>query len=194
MDKKISLEKLKKKCLNDLDDELKKNSKNLVFGKGNPNAKILFIGEAPGKKEDELGIPFVGRSGSELDKNLKKINLSLDMCYIANILKYRPPNNRNPNKLEIKNHTPYLINQIKIINPKIICTLGNFSTKFILEYYFKEKIKKSMGELRGKKYIIEKIIIFPLFHPAAILYNPKLRKIFEEDFLSIKKIIKKSTE
>src|SRR3989338_9626366 len=124
---------------------LKNGAKNLVFGKGNPKANILFIGEAPGAKEDELGVPFVGQAGKELDKLLGLIGLSLEDVYIANILKYRPPENRNPNMDEIEAHTPFLIKQIKIIKPKIICTLGNFSTKFVLAGFRSEGMNKIEG-------------------------------------------------
>lgn len=174
---------------------LKDASKNLVFGKGNPDAKIVFIGEAPGAKEDELGIPFVGSAGKELDKLLHKINLTLDQIYIANILKYRPPNNRDPTVEEIYRHTPYLIEQIKIIKPKIICTLGNYSTKFVLASFNIENMKNIAGisQIHGKVHNLSiggmNFIVIPLYHPAAMLYNPKLRLILEEDFLIMGKIL-----
>ena len=189
------LENLKQKCLNEIKDELSVNAKNLVFGKGIFNAKIMFIGEAPGEKEDELGIPFVGRAGLELDKMLQKINLSLDDCYIANILKYRPPKNRDPNEEEIKNHTPYLIEQIKIIEPKVICTLGNYSTKFVLGGFKPENMKNVLGisELRGKPKKVNfksfNFIVVPIYHPAATLYRPQLKEVFEKDFMLVEKII-----
>ena len=119
MTKDQELENIKQKIL-EKNLPLKDTSKNLVFGKGNPNAKIMFIGEAPGEKEDEKGVPFVGSAGKELDRLLSLIELKIDDVYIANILKYRPPNNRNPSIDEIEMHTPYLIEQIKVIEPKII--------------------------------------------------------------------------
>lgn len=195
-EKTIKLENLKNKAIKEIDDILSKNAKNMVFGKGNPNADILFIGEAPGKKEDEVGMPFVGRAGTELNKMLNKIDLTLDDCYIANILKYRPKDNNDPNKKEMKEHTPYLIEQIKIIKPKIIATLGNFSTKFVLGNFNIENMKKVKGisELRGKTEMIKlndlDFIVVPLYHPSAMMYNPKLREIFEKDFEFLKKIIK----
>lgn len=131
MNKTFALKKLEQEISKKLNCELKKDA-NLVFGKGNPDAKIMFIGEAPGKKEDEKKEPFVGRAGTELNKCLEHINLTLNDVYIANILKYRPPKNRNPTKQEIIIHAPYLIKQIEIIQPKIICPLGNFATKFVL--------------------------------------------------------------
>jgi len=130
--KYIELEKVKQDIVDNLKCELKDNSTSIVFGKGSEDAQVLFIGEAPGAKEDLQGVPFVGRAGKQLDKLLNKISLSIDDVYIANILKYRPPKNRDPKINEIISHTPYLIEQIKIIKPEIIATLGNFSSKFIL--------------------------------------------------------------
>ena len=194
----ILLEELKEKCLKEINDELSINANNLVFGKGNPNSKIMFIGEAPGEKEDLQGIPFVGRAGLELDKMLRKINLSLDECYIANILKYRPPKNRDPNSKEILEHTPYLIEQIKIINPKILITLGNYSTKFVLADFKEENMKNVSGitNHRGKPKKInfkdgKNFIVFPIYHPAAMLYRPNLREVFEEDFKIVSNLINK---
>ncbi len=175
--KKKKLDCLKKEILNNLNDELSKSATNLVFGKGSCDAKIFFIGEAPGEKEDLEGIPFVGRAGNELNKQLEKIGLKLENCYIANILKYRPPKNRNPSVEEIKNHTPYLVKQIEIIKPKIIVTLGNYSTKFILADFDPKKMNKIEGIsiLRGKpiemKFNNLNFILVPIYHPAAIFYS-----------------------
>ena len=188
----MSLEKIRNEILKNLHDDLSKNAKNLVFGKGNEKADIFFIGEAPGAKEDELGIPFVGSSGKELDKLLNKINLGIEDVYIANILKYRPPNNRNPKVFEIKLHTPYLLKQIKTVNPKIICTLGNFATKFILSGFDAKGMNKIDGisnlhgkiksiNLEGKEYFV-----LPIYHPAAMLYNGSLRNVMEQDFFILK--------
>lgn len=195
MDKQLELESIKEKILKDLKCPLKDNAKNLVFGKGNPDSQILFIGEAPGEKEDEQGIPFVGSAGKELDKLLRAINLTLDDVYIANILKYRPPNNRDPTIEEIYRHTPYLIEQIEVIKPKIICTLGNYSTKFVLASFDISKMNKIDGitKLHGtiNKILIhnQEFIVVPLYHPAAMLYNPRLRQIMQQDFIEIGKIL-----
>ena len=121
-DKSKALAELRE-SISQLDLPLKATATNLVFGKGNPNTDILFIGEAPGKFEDLQGIPFVGTAGKLLDEMLNKINLTINDIYIANILKYRPPNNREPQPDEISAHTPFLVEQIKIIKPKIIVTL-----------------------------------------------------------------------
>jgi uracil-DNA glycosylase family 4 len=195
MGKIEELENVKSKILNELKCPLKDTAKNLVFGKGNPDAKILFIGEAPGAKEDEQGIPFVGSAGKELDKLLRSISLTLDDVYIANILKYRPPENRDPTVEEIYRHTPYLIDQVKIIGPKIICTLGNYSTKFVLAHFNISDMNKIPGitGLHGRVHHINidgmDFIVIPLYHPAAMLYNPNLREVLAEDFLKMGEIL-----
>ncbi len=194
MSNEEELNKIKEKILKD-NLPLKETAKNLVFGKGNFNAKIMFIGEAPGEKEDIQGIPFVGSAGKELDKLLNSIGLNIEQVYIANILKYRPPNNRDPNITEIETHTPYLIEQIKVIKPKIIITLGNYATKFILASFDVKRIKEIKGitNLHGKVNSLNiegmEFIVVPMFHPAAMLYNPNLRKVIEEDFKEIKKML-----
>jgi DNA polymerase len=196
MNKAEQLEQVQQKILTEMNCPLKDAAKNLVFGKGNPDAPILFIGEAPGEKEDEQGIPFVGSAGKELDKLLRSIDLTLEDVYIANILKYRPPNNRDPTVEEIYRHTPYLIEQIKIIRPKIICTLGNYSTKFVLASFNIPNMKKIGGisTLHGKVNPITidnmEFIVIPLYHPAAMLYNPRLRETLAQDFLAMQEILK----
>lgn len=191
------LEDIKKDIEENLLCELKDNATNLVFGKGNPNADIVFVGEAPGANEDKEGLPFVGRAGKQLDKLLQDINLTIDDVYIANILKYRPPQNRDPTSDEIKNHTPYLVRQIKVIKPKIIATLGNYATKFVMSEFKPEEMKKIKGisELHGKpvkmKFNDVEFIVIPIYHPAAMLYRPQLRETFKEDFETMKKIIEK---
>ncbi len=145
--KQNQLDEIKQRILSDMECPLKDAATKLVFGKGNPDAKIIFIGEAPGEQEDLQGIPFVGRAGKELDKLLNTIGLSLDDVYIANILKYRPPNNRDPNTDEIIRHTPYLVEQISVIRPLVICTLGNFSTKFVLAKFNVDEMKNIPGIL-----------------------------------------------
>ncbi|MGV8141941.1 MAG: uracil-DNA glycosylase family protein [Candidatus Woesearchaeota archaeon] len=195
MGKIEELEKVKSKILDELKCPLKDAAKNLVFGKGNPDASIMFIGEAPGAQEDEQGIPFVGAAGKELDKLLRSISLTLDDAYIANILKYRPPENRDPTIDEIYRHTPYLIEQIKIIKPKIICTLGNYSTKFVLAQFNIPNMKNISGitGLHGKVHHLTidgmDFMVIPLYHPAAMLYNPNLRMVLNEDFLKMGELL-----
>lgn len=192
MSKKEQLEILRQK-VSELNLPLKDTATNLVFGKGNPEARIMFIGEAPGANEDIQGEPFVGAAGKNLDRLLNNISLTIENVYIANILKYRPPNNRNPNIEEIRSHTPYLIEQIRIIQPKFVCTLGNFSTKFVLAGFDAGKMKKISGitSLHGKISEVQLgtnvIKVFPLFHPAAMIYNRGLKETIENDFLELQK-------
>ena len=194
-EKKRKLKKLEQEVLKNLDCELKKTAKNLVFGKGNPDAEILLIGEAPGSKEDELGIPFVGKAGKDLNRELEEISLSLEQIYIANILKYHPPKNRDPTEKEIERHTPYLIKQIEIINPKYIITLGNFATKFVLSKFSTKDMGKVEGitKLHGKLFRMKtnekELFIFPMYHPSAMVYNQHLKDDFKKDFKKLSKII-----
>ncbi|HEB46909.1 MAG TPA: uracil-DNA glycosylase [Candidatus Pacearchaeota archaeon] len=179
--------------------EIFKGCKNIVVGKGNLNADILFVGEAPGRKEDEEGFPFVGAAGKNLDKLLEKIGLTLEDVYIANILKCRPPENRDPLPEEIRAHTPWLIEQIKEIKPKVICSLGNYSTKFFVSGGDIDKMNLVPGitQLHGKKKVLDfhglKIKLIPLFHPAAIIYNRGLLGLWEEDMEIVKKEINQAT-
>jgi uracil-DNA glycosylase len=172
--------------------EICKNCKNIVVGKGNGKADILFIGEAPGRKEDELGEPFVGAAGKNLDKLLEKVGLSLDEVYVANILKCRPPENRDPKVEEIRAHTPWLVKQIKEMKPKVICSLGNYATKFFLANGDVDKMKDQGGitGVHGKVRVMDfmglQIKLIPLFHPAAIIYNRSLEGEWEKDMGLVK--------
>ncbi len=186
---------LEERVENELNDALAANASNLVFGKGNPDARVVFIGEAPGKNEDEQGLPFVGRAGEELDKLLHSIGLSAEEVYIANVLKYRPPNNRDPKKQEIQRHTPYLVEQLEIIQPEIVATLGNFATKFVLADFNPENmssipgISNLHGQAKPKKISGLQFTAFPLYHPAAMLYNPGLRETLEKDFEKMRGVL-----
>lgn len=169
-----------------------KDGHNLVFGRGDENADVLFIGEAPGKNEDEQGLPFVGRAGKVLQKAIDEAGI--EKYYIANILKYRPPKNRDPTFQEIKAHTPFLLKQIQAIKPKVICTLGNYSTKFVLAGFITKNMNKQPGisSVRGEAQTIKleenPYTILPIYHPAATLYNPKLRPIFKKDLEKASKL------
>lgn len=195
MGKFEDLEAVRLRLLSDLKCPLRDSATNLVFGKGNPDAKIMFIGEAPGAQEDLQGLPFVGSAGKELDRLLRTIGLTLEEVYIANILKYRPPENRNPEMDEIRRHTPFLVAQIMAIKPEIIATLGNFSTKFVLADFNPDGMKSIGGitSLHGKAVDKEidglKFKVFPLYHPAACLYNRKLLPELEQDFLILKGLL-----
>ena len=169
---------------------------NIVVGDGNLDADILFVGEAPGKNEDEQGIPFCGAAGKNLDKLLERVGLNKSDIYIANILKCRPPLNRDPNSEEIRAHTPWLLKQIKDMKPKVVCSLGNYATKFFLARGNVEEMKNQVGitQVHGKIQEIEmeglKFKLIPLFHPAAIIYNRnKLTPLWEEDMKIVKETI-----
>lgn len=187
--------KLIEKATVDANLPLKETAKNLVFGKGNPDASIVFIGEAAGRNEDEQGFPFVGAAGKNLDKLLEKVGLSMEDVYIANILKYRPPENRNPSDEEIRAHTPWLLKQIEVIQPKVICSLGNYATKFFLAGTDTDGMKNQPGitTVHGKVKMIEinglSVKLIPLFHPAAIIYNRSLLGEWEKDIEIVKKEI-----
>jgi uracil-DNA glycosylase len=175
--------------------EICKQAKNIVVGKGNENAEILFVGEAPGAKEDLEGIPFVGAAGKNLDKLLENVGLSLNDVYVANILKCRPPENRDPLPEEIVAHTPWLLSQISEIKPKVVCSLGNYATKFFIAAGNVEDMKNQLGitQLHGKVRMIkigeQEIKLIPLFHPAAIIYNRSLIGEWEKDMEIVKKEI-----
>ncbi|KPJ55248.1 DNA polymerase [Parcubacteria bacterium DG_74_2] len=163
-----------------------------VIGEGNHRTKIMFIGEAPGESEDRTGHPFCGAAGNVLDELLKSISIKREEVYICNILKCRPPENRNPKTEEIEACTPYLLRQIEIIKPKAICTLGNFSTAFIFEKYgLKDKIE-GISKIHGKVFEVKTLFgslkIIPLYHPAAATYNPNMKEILKKDFQILKRV------
>ena len=143
---------------------------NLVFGEGNPDADLVIIGEAPGEDEDAQGRPFVGRAGQLLDRILESGHIEREDVYITNILKYRPPNNRNPKPDEILASEPVLLEQLKLIRPQIIATLGNFPTQYFAG------TKDGITKTRGKWFEWHNIRIFPMFHPAYLLRNPSREK------------------
>jgi len=170
---------------------LYRNRKNAVPGEGDPNSEIMFIGEAPGYHEDIQGRPFVGSAGKLLTKLINDIGLSRDKVFITNVVKCRPPNNRDPMREEIEACKPYLLKQIEIIKPRIIVTLGRHSTLTILNHI---GVKVSgISSVRGKIFEAEmlglKIRVIPVYHPAAALYNPGLKKKLEEDFKLIKLVL-----
>ena len=160
---------------------LHKKRTNLVFGTGDMHAQLMFIGEAPGEDEDLKGEPFVGRAGQLLTKMIEAIGLKRQDVYIANILKCRPPNNRNPLPEEIAACSHFLSEQIKAIKPKVVCTLGKFSSQFLLQSQL------PISALRGKFYEIDGVKVMPTFHPAYLLRNPSDKRLVWED---LKKIIK----
>jgi len=162
-----------------------------VPGAGNPNADVMFVGEAPGYWEDQKGLPFVGRAGKLLDELLSSVGLSREDVYITNIVKCRPPENRDPTDEEIRACAPYLDAQIDLIRPKVIVPLGRHSMRYLLmKFGFKpEPISRVHGKVFEARTLIGRIKILPLYHPAAALYNPRLKDTLFEDFKKIKEVI-----
>lgn len=155
--------------------------KNVVFGDGNPNAEIVFVGEAPGADEDEQGLPFVGRAGQLLTSIITAMGLNRKEVYICNILKCRPPGNRNPLPDEIRLCEPFLKQQLKLISPQIICALGSFAAKTLL------RTETPITLLRGRFHSYEGIPLMPTYHPAYLLRNPSAKKQVWEDVQMIMK-------
>lgn len=190
MDKATELKTIKRELVNLTQSPLYtyriENGFQPVPGEGNPDAKILFIGEAPGKYEAQSGRPFVGRAGKDLDTLLQINGLERKDVFITNIVKDRPPGNRAPTRAEISLYAPFLIRQIEIIQPKIIATLGRFSMEFILTHFDLPERRERIGTLHGKPLKVttstEQVILFPLYHPAAVFYNRKLEPELAEDF------------
>ena len=190
LNKQELLEQLKADILeNDICPNLRETATQLVLGDGNPNANIVFIGEAPGKAEDEQGLPFVGASGRFLNEMLEAAGLVRADVYITNIVKYRPPNNRDPLPEEKRAFWPYLMRQLEIIQPKVIITLGRHSgAVFIPDLH----ISKDHGHARKVKYHDSEFLVIPLYHPAAALYNGSMRQTLIDDFLAAKKLADQS--
>ena len=180
----------KKRALNKLEKEMGRVQlplcavANLVFGEGDPDALVLFIGEAPGRLEDELGRPFVGRSGQLLDRLIADIGWKREDAYITSVVKRRPPNNRDPLPKEIEAYKPFLARQIEIIEPTVIVTLGRFAMNYFLP---DAKITRDQGklfEVGGQR-------LYPLFHPAAALRTPTSMKALKAAFKQLPKIVKR---
>jgi uracil-DNA glycosylase family 4 len=159
----------------------------VVFGVGNPHADLMFVGEAPGFHEDKQGYPFVGQAGKLLDKLLAGIGLERSDVYIANVLKCRPPGNRDPNPDEIESCEPHLFRQIELIEPKLIATLGNFATKLLSGK--QTGITRVHGQSQHTTLGGRQVLLYPLYHPAAALYTPSMLQVLEEDFRRIPELI-----
>jgi len=168
--------------------DLAKTAKNLVMGDGNLDAEIVFIGEAPGKNEDEQGLPFVGAAGKFLNEMLASIDLARSDVYITNIVKYRPPNNRDPLPDEKRAMWPYLVKQLQIIQPNLVVTLGRHSMEYFLP---NQKISAVHGQPLRITFGEEKLVVLPLFHPAAALYNGGLRQTLLDDFSRLPAVVDK---
>jgi uracil-DNA glycosylase family 4 len=155
----------------------------IVFGVGNPNADLMFVGEAPGRDEDIQGIPFVGRAGQKLTQIIEAIGLKRDDVYIANVIKCRPPDNRNPEPDEVESCEPFLFRQIDTIKPKVIVALGTFAAKSLL------KTTDSISRLRGRVYDYRGAKLVPTFHPAFLLRNPTCRREVWEDMKKVRALL-----
>ena len=157
--------------------------KQIVFGVGNPSADLMFVGEAPGRDEDEQGIPFIGRAGQKLTQIIEAIGLTRDQVYIANVIKCRPPGNRNPEPDEVEQCEPFLFRQIDVINPKVIVALGTFAARSLL------KTDEPISRLRGRVYLYRGAKLIPTFHPAYLLRNPSCRREVWEDMKKARAIL-----
>jgi uracil-DNA glycosylase family 4 len=167
--------------------ELAATRKTVVFGAGDADADLMFVGEAPGASEDEQGLPFVGQAGRLLEQLLGEIGLKRDDVFIANTLKCRPPGNRDPQPIEIENCREYLYRQVELIQPRVICTLGNFSTKLLRED------PTGITRLHGQPEVLvvgrRAVRIYPIFHPAAALYTPRMLQTLREDFQKLPDVL-----
>ena len=188
MQKKKKLDNLKKKMEADNSLPLKKGSTKLVFGVGDSNSKVLFIGEGPGYYEDQSGIPFVGRAGKFLDELLHSIKLPREKVYITNVIHHRPLNNRDPLPEEINAYGKYLDKIIEIVEPSVIVTLGRFSMGKFLPGVYISQVNGKVYEVSFKE---KTLYVVPMYHPAAGLRNGSVKRATMEDFLVIPKVVKK---
>jgi DNA polymerase len=160
-----------------------------VFGAGNADADLMFVGEAPGAEEDRQGLPFVGRAGQLLNQMLEEIGLSREDVFIANVLKSRPPGNRDPQPAEIEACEPYLWEQVRLIEPRVVCTLGNFATKLL------SGSPTGITRVRGTPQVHElggrMVYLLPLFHPAAALRTPAVKETLRADFATIPGLLRR---
>jgi uracil-DNA glycosylase family 4 len=180
----ITLEEVRKELGDCKRCKLHRTRRTIVFGEGNERATLMFIGEGPGYDEDVQGRPFVGKAGQLLTKIIESINLSREEVYIANIVKCRPPQNRNPEPDEIQSCNPFLMKQIHVIQPRIICALGTFSAQTLL------KTDTKISALRGKLFDLEGINVIPTYHPAFLLRNPERKREVWEDMKKIAELIR----
>jgi DNA polymerase len=183
MDSSVSLENFYEEVKDCKKCQLAYSRKNIVFGAGSAEARVVFVGEAPGYYEDQQGEPFVGAAGKLLSELLAGIGLERKDVYIGNVLKCRPPQNRNPLPEEIELCKPYLFKQLEIINPRVVCTLGNFATQTILAR------RVPISSVRAKPVQVGKFFVFPLYHPAAALHRGDMLEPLREDFRKLKEFL-----
>jgi len=164
----------------------------VVFGAGSPNADLMFVGEAPGFHEDQQGVPFVGQAGKLLDKLLAGIGLTRADVFVVNVLKCRPPGNRDPLPEEIASCEPHLFRQIELIEPKLVATLGNFATKLLSGR--PAGITRVHGQEQEVTLGARTVQLYPLYHPAAALYTPSMLKVLEEDFARIPALLERAVD
>ena len=181
-----SLDEIRKEIGDCIRCKLCKGRKNIVFGVGDPKAELMFIGEGPGADEDEQGIPFVGRAGQLLTKIIEAMKFKREDVYIANIVKCRPPGNRNPEPDEVETCIPFLIKQVEIVSPKVIVCLGSVATQNLLNT--EEKITK----MRGNFTKWQGVPVMPTYHPAFLLRNPNMKRPLWEDMQQVMKLLGKS--
>ncbi len=167
--------------------ELAATRRTVVFGSGNADADLMFIGEAPGASEDEQGVPFVGRAGKLLEKLLEEIGMARSEVFIANTLMCRPPGNRDPQPVEIENCQDYLLRKVELIQPHVICTLGNFSTKLL------RGDPTGITRVHGQAEVLalgrRAVRLYPIYHPAAALYTPSMLETLREDFVRLPELL-----
>src|SRR6476469_6464487 len=188
MDERLAkLEQLQQEALGCTRCRLAEGRTQVVFGVGNPDAELMFVGEAPGFHEDKQGFPFVGQAGKLLDKLLAGIGLTRADVYIANVLKCRPPGNRDPQPDEIELCEGYLFRQIESIEPKLVATLGNFATKLLSGKQL--GITRVHGQEQEVTLGGNKVLLYPLYHPAAALYTPAMLKVLETDFARLPELL-----
>jgi uracil-DNA glycosylase len=159
----------------------------VVFGSGSPHAELMFVGEAPGFHEDKQGVPFVGQAGKLLERLLAGIGLQREDVYIANVLKCRPPGNRDPQPDEIESCEPHLFRQIELIEPAVVATLGNFATKLLSGRPL--GITRVHGQEQRLTIAGRSVLLYPLYHPAAALYTPAMLKVLESDFARLPELV-----
>lgn len=196
-DKQEKLDKLREELLNRQDLRLaayrQEHDYQMVFGEGDANAAIMFIGEAPGEQEAKSGRPFVGRSGSVLEELLASIGLARGDVYITNVIKDRPPGNRDPHREEIESYRPFLRQQMAIIRPAVIATLGRFAMEFIFEEFDVNAPQGKISELHGQQLSatgpIGEVTFVPLYHPAVALYDQAQREVLRQDFETLSQYV-----